>query len=273
MDEIIKTQMDTLLQTNESKKGRKRLIGSDEEKRYMEDYRSEETERMQKAKDFFVENYIGYIEALIRLKYTAYEKEYFDDMVNSGVEGILKAMDNYDPDTAPFSGYVYCYIISEIDRCIREITCYANRYYSKAQKIVRQKITDLENTGKTWTNSDIAEQTNIRRKTIDRVLNMYKQTELIEEVREQTPSEEGNPEDIMIKKEQSVIIEKSLAELDSRSQCVIRYRFGLNSDGETMTWNNIAEKMKITIEQVKYAEKKGLKTLYCDKDLRQIAVN
>ena len=158
-----------------------------------------------------------------------------EDVVSNGVIGLLKAIDNFDPEKGGFSAYASIYINKHIrmgfDQC-RAI--HAKRY---------DRMTSEERS------VSVAESLNEKIGDGD--------TEFADSL----ASDEVSPSEAVEKASSIDAVRDAIDNaLDSREQYIVRSRYGLDGNG-VLTLREIAEKLGMTHERVRQIEVSALTKL------------
>ena len=101
--------------------GKIRKQKKNQERFYIELYRSGNKDSKDKAICYFFDTYENFIKQQIQQFYPTYKNKYFDDLLSSGKLGLLEALQKYDPDKGAFTTCSKPYIRYELTRFLCEI--------------------------------------------------------------------------------------------------------------------------------------------------------
>ena len=101
--------------------GKIRKQKKNQERFYIELYRSGNKDSKDKAICYFFDTYENFIKQQIQQFYPTYKNKYFDDLLSSGKLGLLEALQKYDPDKGTFTTCSKPYIRYELTRFLCEI--------------------------------------------------------------------------------------------------------------------------------------------------------
>ena len=214
-------------------------------------------------------------------KYQASSGMDFEDLVQEGSLGILKAIEDYDPNKSKFSTYATWWIRQKIIRYVNNYSRTIHIPVYKQEKMYRYKKLKNEifaKTGKYPSDKELAEQLGVPVSEI----NEYRQLNSITTSLNETISEESDdelidfiPDDSCENPEQKLIntyhpdIDAALEKLSEDQKNVLKLRYGL-LDGQYHTLEEISNLLlklglkntKITSERARQIEARGLEKLH-----------
>jgi RNA polymerase sigma-B factor len=183
-------------------------------------------------RDRVIESHIVLVEQLARRFLNRGEP--FDDLVQAGSIGLVKAVDGFDPELGfEFSAYASTTIIGELKRHFRDKgwSVRAPRRIQELYLRIGQASGDLsQQLGRSPTVQELAEDTD---SSPEDVLEALEAAHALRANSLDTPSAEGDTlgsrlgsEDSAFERSESrVLLERQLAALDEREQAIIRMRF------------------------------------------------
>lgn len=135
------------------------------------------------ANEKIVEKYSNYVYYTLHKYYPTY-KEYYEDMYQEGISGILKALKTYDASRGAFTTYCTPFIRSECSAFIRYRQGEPSEHYAKLNRVVRSAEAELEQHGEEPSAKNIAEKTGISESAAERELKIFYDTEPISDEHE-----------------------------------------------------------------------------------------
>lgn len=238
-----------------------------------ERYHSDDPQVRKEALWDAIEELKSFVHYVIRKKYGTYTK-YYDDLVQEGIVGIINGMKKYNPEKSLPTTFFNLYIIHEMSKFVdTEVNKTTSHYSSNLTKINRV-IDRLEQSGKKWTPTDIAVETNLNMETVIQCLNIkeyknevyYETDEMLEaDLKERTPS----PEQEYIENEKNEVLYNAIKTLLPEEQQVLYYRYGLDGT-HVIAYKEIARKMGISIEKVRKYRHDGIRKLKHKSGMRSV---
>lgn len=232
-------------------------------------------------RDRIIKSNLRYVVSIAYKMSQKYTVISFNDLISAGNEGLMRALDTYDPDKARFTTYAGTWILQKMRREVQSNFANIRVPVHKQEKIsiYFKKKDELEKElGREATLSEIKEylgyseekineyENNIS-KTVSlntRVLDDKEGTELLEFIAD---SDDIIPEEIIIKKDQGYI-EMLFENLTEIEKMVIKLRAGLY-DGDEYTLEQTAimlyklglKDRALTRERVRQLEKKAVRKI------------
>lgn len=209
----------------------------------------------------------GFIVTVMRQSFPTYMGAHFYDLQQEGRVGVLKGLDDYDPNQSYPTTWFYSYIVHEMQDYINTNVIKATSHYSAVLRKIDKAINTLDDgTGREISDLDIALQTGLTVETIQKALS-------IRNMRDEmhydaapgffdsmnTPS--SNPEDELIEQETNKVLYAEIAKLPEIEQKMLMMSYGLDSDGTHMPNKDIAKALGVSIDYVKNTLNKILRKL------------
>lgn len=162
----------------------------------------------------------------------------FEDVVSNGVLGLLKAIDNFDPEKGMFSQYASVWINKHIRMGFDAGRSVHTKRYDRMTEEERSSSV-VESLNKKVGDGDV-------------------------EFADRLASNEESPSEAVEKASTLKAMREAINALDGREQLVVRSRYGLDGHGE-LTLEQLASKLNCTRERVRQLE-----VLACRKLRRQL---
>lgn len=170
---------------------------------------------------------------IINKHYPSYKKDYFEDLKQEGIVGLLESLEVFDPDKGALATIATFYIIHNINDYISRFVHGVRPHYNRFIKRARAAIDELE--GKGITNPshvDIAMISGLSIAEVRRALDVYNKTQLQSyESEEYLDSMITNtqmlPDETYEDMEKKEILDAAIAELTEDEKKVISMRFQL----------------------------------------------
>ena len=221
------------------------------------------------ARDYLIENNMGLVHAIAK---SYLGTDYYDSLVQEGNIGLIKAVDNFEPERGfKFSTYAYFKIKGEMQRIIR------NKREDMPYKIMREefntyrKIRDIKNKLSNELNrepsiKEIAEEIGIEASKVSETINILEKHTSLQNMKyrnkdgqediliiDSIESKEYMQDDQIINK---IIIEKALRVLTPKQRKVIHLRY-FKEYSQVKT----GQVLNISQAQISRIENKALKLL------------
>lgn len=207
----------------------------------------------------------------IAKKYVGRGVEY-EDLVQSGQIGLIKATDKYDPDKGNrFSTCAIWWIRKEILKTLcdngRTIRI-PEHFKEKFDKVIKAKVQYEDAKGTSPSIEELIEITKESEQNIKKSLFLALPTVSIydyigdsdDELCAWLKDDGESPDEKMERENLYSALRKSLEQLDEREKIVIKLRFGLDGD-EIKSQQSIAEILGVTRQYIRQIEDKALKKL------------
>ncbi len=204
-----------------------------------------------------------------------------EDLIQEGNQGLIKAVDHYDPNqNARFATYATYWIEKEIKRALRgrprHIKIPAN-LITDIYNLKKWRESLIETLGREPTKKELAERLNLKGKTLETIYQgesaMDKNKEIISIYKEIFGTNRTLIETIKDKKSKDIIDELEIKELESliekaikkeRDREILKIRYSiiqLNGTNQNPTLEEIGEKYNLSRERIRQIEKKCLTKL------------
>lgn len=118
-----------------------------------------------------LEKYTDYIYYVISKTYPTFRTE-TEDMFQSGVIGIIHAMQTYNPEKGAFTTHCTPYIKKEISKHIRFLSSESSEYFAAVHNTVSRAKTQIEAAGDEVTVEKVMVETGLSQKIVTRELNV-----------------------------------------------------------------------------------------------------
>ncbi len=161
----------------------------------------------------------------------------FEELVNTGVIGLIKAIDRYDSNRAKFSTYAYIKIRGEILDYLRKLDFLPR---SVREKVKNGEISDLR--------EEIATLISIEEK-------LFSNSERYS-VKDILVSGEPGPEELLLREEAKEVLASAIAELSEKEQLVLQLIFV-----EELDLKSISEILGVSVSRVSQIKSGALKKL------------
>ncbi len=197
------------------------------------------------------------------------------DLTQEGNIGLMKAVDRFQYRRGfKFSTYAIWWIRQAMTRAIADrsrtirIPVHSMERLYRIERIIRNATRNGEDPP---TSKEIAEQIGLPEKKVKLLLGLNKPPLSLDKERDPTeyhPTTLGDfladeeaelPEDNIMHKELGLAVNKALGKLSPREETVLRYRFGLGGDEQTL--EKIGERFNVTRERIRQIEAKALRKL------------
>lgn len=249
-----------------------------EEFKKLRDFRnSNQQHAYKKQKDFLIQSNLRLV-MKISQKYGAHHLDY-DDFVQAGIEGLIIAIDRFDPDKENcFGTYATWWITQAIVAHIKDYdnTIRVGRHiYDLHSKIMKTTAKLKESLGRTPTKQEIAQAAKLKESMIKdysprfllpislNEIQYGSRTALYEIIKDDNSPP---PDTNVVMRQTNVILKRKLSRLRPRERQVVKYLYGLE-DGIPYTAAEIANKLKLTSERVRQLKNSAFKKLNIKNDL------
>lgn len=215
---------------------------------------------------------------VLQHNYLATVSHTLEDMKQDGFMGLMVAAERFDLDLGyEFSTYATHWIRQFIVRGAMDKGLLIRLPAHQFDKVL--KLSRLEAQGDE-TDEFLAQEMQVRVSDIEQIRaireKFYKSTSLNTVVGDDASLEDfivsphETPEEKLMRKELTSVIDSLLLELKPRETEVIRLRFGLNSSGTPLTLEEVGKQFNVTRERIRQIEFKALKKLskYGEEELK-----
>ena len=161
----------------------------------------------------------------------------FDELVNTGVIGLIKALDKYDEKRSKFSTYAYIKIRGEILDYLRRL--------DPLPRNLREKIKNSD-----W--EDYKEEVLFFISLEGELFNGSENLRVKDTLQGDTP----NPEEVVLRQELIELLSKAISELPEREQLVLQLLFV-----EELDLKSVSEILGISVSRVSQLKAEALKKL------------
>lgn len=216
----------------------------------------------------------------IASKYSKRNHIDMEDLVLEGSFGLIRAVEDYDPEKAKFSTYAVYWINQKIKRYIMEAGRNIRIPVCKHEKLIKYKKVEsmlYDKLGKKPTDDEIAQELDVKVEKIDeykqllqpiKSLNDTINNDSDDEVLDFLPSDERSPEQKLID-DNFDELKKAITKLNEDQKNIISLRYGLY-DGQPRTLEQVCielyelglKKNRISRERARQIEAKALEILY-----------
>ena len=147
-------------------------------RRQMKMYHGTEAEKAQAIDEIVSEN-ISLIVDVINKHYPSYKRDYFEDLKQEGVVGLLESLEVFDPEKGALATIATFYIIHHINDYISRYIHGVRPHYNRYIKRVRSALDELERRGITNPSLvDIAMLSELSIAEVKRALDVYNKSQL-----------------------------------------------------------------------------------------------
>ena len=234
---------------------------------FMSLYRSENEAFASKAKEIVVELYSNYIYDIIHKRYSTYAQEYGEELYQCGIIGLLKALETYDMSKGALTTFSQYFIYHEIKEQLNFHNNDKTVYYDKLEKKITEAIEQLKKDGFEPTVRSISIMTDFPTDIVKRELDIIEKSSVQYLDAMERPDVAGpyesTPGYILERNEREKSLSDSFSKLDDIQQKII---IGKHN---SMTNQQIANEINISVGQVKKGYQKGIQNLRKDSNLRE----
>jgi RNA polymerase sigma factor (sigma-70 family) len=196
------------------------------------------------------------------------------ELVQAGVMGVLRALERFDPELGtPFWGYASWWVRQAMQQLVSELTgavVLSDRAVRQLARVKQAHRTHLQEVGSEPSLEDLSAATELARVQIENLLAAQQRPRGLEEPVAQDgdrrtfgemladPSSEDEYERLPLRLGAQQVPDL-LDRLDAREQAILRARFGL--DGDEQTLRELAGTMGVSAERVRQIEERALDKL------------
>ena len=214
-----------------------------------------------------------FIYEVMKSEFTDYVAKYKDDLYQEGVIGILKNIQQFNPDNGKLTTFFYVHIKHAMIEFISNVVHKTTTHYNSRIIAIKKAIEQLKKNNKDVTDISIAIESNMSEKTVIKILdimNNLNSCSLDEDSYEDVniSKEYSNPEQIIMQKEEKQAIHKAIAKLNKLEQDILDMKFGFTK--EPLTYKEISEKLNITKYEVKKALQHALAVIKYNSNLNKV---
>lgn len=222
-------------------------------KELMKLYRSEDPAEHDYAAEVIVSENMAYVVQVINRNFSSYKKEYFEDLKQEGVTGLIEALINYDPEKGAFTTWADAPIrhrISDfVSRQIHNVHPHYARNISKIRSAIEQneqKVSSDDEERKAAGSMDVMEivmkSTGMKPEEVRRAMDIWRMSDFasIDEDGMDTLSDGTMvpPEEAYEAVEESDTLLEAINELPEKERKVISLRFGI---GEYAGYQDVSQ--------------------------------
>ena len=137
----------------------------------MEDYRSSDPVVRQRAVEEIVQEHQNYVIQIINKHFAAYRHDWWEDLFQSGIVGLLESLDVYDPKKSRPTTFFHFYILHAIAAYVAEFIQGTSSHYAANLTKINRAISELEKKGNLEpTATDIAIATGLKADVVQKAL-------------------------------------------------------------------------------------------------------
>lgn len=248
--------------------------------RQMEDYNSDDKERVEKAKVEILEDHFLYVKRIVNHYVVScfdMDEDTKEDFLQAGITGVFEALKSYKAGRSIFITYLEKYVLQELTKTIVSKSN-TSQYYSQLIIKVNKAIASLEDKGIVSPSiTMIAEESGLEPETVSRAI-IFREARL--EVSLMPPSsEEGEtidaslidhktPEQEYLATERHDTIMRAIHRLPTLAQQYVMRYLGIDCPQQKVA--DIATAFSTTPKDVKNVIDRSYRDLSCDSELRNL---
>lgn len=225
---------------------------------YMEKYHSGNETLQKEAIEYFVMTHTPFVGALIKRGYPSFMENHYHDLLNSGVIGIILALEKFDPEKGRFITFCTNYIRHELVEYVSQNIYHMSSHHANQIKKINMTIDLLELEGISNPSiADICETSHMRYETVRKAMvartamNTVYLDENNEIANSLTDPSVMCPEEYFDEVEKQDALSVALQYLDDTSRYVVESRFGIGNDNHQLTLSEIANNLGLHIDEVR----------------------
>ena len=232
-----------------------------------------------RAIDEIVNENISLIVDIINKHYPSYKRDYFEDLKQEGVVGLLESLEVFDPEKGALATIATFYIIHHINDYISRYIHGVRPHYNRYIKRVRSAMDELERRGITNPSlTDIAILSELSVAEVRRALDVYNKTQLQSYESEEyldsmVTNTQMTPDEVYEDVEKHEILSSAMAELTPQEVIVVcmKYRIGDYSVLKKQPSNQeISQESGIPLHMIRQITQQALRKLRNNRDLSSL---
>lgn len=247
-------------------------------RRQMKTYHGTEAEKMQAIDEIVNEN-ISLIVDIINKHYPSYKRDYFEDLKQEGVVGLLESLEVFDPEKGALATIATFYIIHHINDYISRYIHGVRPHYNRYIKRVRAAIDELERRGNTNPSLvDISILSELSVAEVRRAMDVYNKAQLQsydseEYLDSMVTNTQMSPDEVYEDQEKHEILSAAMSELTEQEMIVIcmKYRIGNYASLKKQPSNQeIAQESGIPLHMIRSITQQALRKLRNNRELSSL---
>lgn len=243
--------------------------------RQMREYRSEDKQIQKQAMAEIVQDHQKYISEIINRYFSAYKHDWYADMFQWGIVGLIESLPAYDPEKSKPTTFFHFYILHAISRFLAKYVQGVSIHYTTTLQKINKGISDLQSRGiEEPSLTDISVEVGMRVNTIKKMLEIKKTSQvhiygddayldsLVHDFQD-------SPEIAVEQNEKYQTLIEAISSLPKNEQLVLIYKYGL-FDQPKLTNAQIAQKTGIPNDQIRACTNSAVQLLRRNPRLRRL---
>lgn len=235
--------------------------------RQMQDYHSSDPRVKQHAVEEIVNDHQKYVVQIINKHFAAYKRDWWEDLFQSGIMGLLESLANYDPEKSRPTTFFHFYILHSIAEYVAEFIQGTTSHYATNLTKINRAISKLEAQGKREpTIADISVVTGLKADMVRKALEVKTASQ------NRSCGDEGymdsmastqyveQPQEKIEREEELAVFTKCILELPNAEKQVIIRKYGL-FDTPKQSNAQIAEATGVPIEKIRCYQAAAIRLL------------